>query len=48
VVWDVLGFSANKDGKLSLAEFEQYYSNVGSNIDTDEYFELMMRQAWQI
>jgi hypothetical protein len=41
-------FRSNGDGKLSLAEFEQYYANVGANIDTDEYFELMMRQAWQI
>ena len=41
-------FMANGDGKLSLAEFERYYANVGANIDTDEYFELMMRQAWRI
>jgi hypothetical protein len=34
--------------RIHIAEFEQYYANVGANIDTDEYFELMMRQAWQI
>jgi calcyphosin len=41
-------FHANGDGKLSQQEFEQYYANVGANIDTDEYFELMMRQAWRL
>lgn len=29
-------------------EFERYYSNVSASIDDDDYFELMMRNAWHI
>lgn len=36
------------DGRVSLAEFEQYYANISASVDTDEYFKLMMQQAWQI
>ena len=36
------------DGKVTRAEFEAYYENLGANIDDDDYFELMMRNAWHI
>jgi Ca2+-binding EF-hand superfamily protein len=42
--WDTL----EKDGKVSLAEFEDYYKDVSASIDDDDYFELMIRNAWQI
>lgn len=38
----------NKDGKVTLQSFAKYYSNVSSSIDDDDYFELMMRNAWHI
>eukprot|EP00997_Jenningsia_sp_PLL12_P006394 NODE_2939_length_842_cov_124.563682_g2436_i0.p1 GENE.NODE_2939_length_842_cov_124.563682_g2436_i0~~NODE_2939_length_842_cov_124.563682_g2436_i0.p1 ORF type:complete len:193 (-),score=53.92 NODE_2939_length_842_cov_124.563682_g2436_i0:263-814(-) len=37
-----------KDGKVTFAEFCAYYSNVSASIDDDDYFELMMRNAWHI
>ncbi len=37
-----------KDGKVTPAEFCQYYGNVSSSIDNDDYFELMIRNAWHI
>lgn len=37
-----------KDGKVTLREFEKYYGNVSASIDDDDYFELMMRNAWHI
>lgn len=37
-----------KDGKVSPGEFCKYYSNVSSSIDDDDYFELMIRNAWHI
>jgi len=40
--------SAEKDGKITPAEFLEYYSNVSASIDNDDYFELMMRNAWHI
>lgn len=37
-----------KDGKVTLDEFEEYYADVSASIDEDQYFELMMRNAWHI
>jgi len=37
-----------KDGKVTPSEFIQYYGNVSSSIDNDDYFELMIRNAWHI
>ena len=36
------------DGKVTAREFENYYTNVGASIDADDYFELMIRNAWHI
>jgi Ca2+-binding EF-hand superfamily protein len=37
-----------KDGKVSFEEFCEYYNDVSASIDEDDYFELMMRNAWHI
>jgi len=37
-----------KDGVVHPEEFLRYYSNVSASIDDDDYFELMMRNAWHI
>jgi hypothetical protein len=29
-------------------EFQQYYAALSASIDEDDYFELMMRNAWHI
>jgi Ca2+-binding EF-hand superfamily protein len=36
------------DGKVTHSEFINYYTNIGATIDNDEYFELMIRNAWHI
>ncbi|OQR96890.1 hypothetical protein THRCLA_07137 [Thraustotheca clavata] len=41
--WD-----ANQDGVVALDEFKMYYKNVSASIDGDDYFELMIRNAWHI
>lgn len=42
-IWD-----RNQDGNITQKEFNQYYKNVSASIDRDDYFELMMRNAWHI
>ncbi|KAL4124005.1 hypothetical protein PRIC2_009847 [Phytophthora ramorum] len=37
-----------KDGKVHPNEFVRYYANVSASIDDDDYFELMIRNAWHI
>eukprot|EP00598_Pedospumella_elongata_P000506 CAMPEP_0184975600 /NCGR_PEP_ID=MMETSP1098-20130426/6811_1 /TAXON_ID=89044 /ORGANISM="Spumella elongata, Strain CCAP 955/1" /LENGTH=563 /DNA_ID=CAMNT_0027498359 /DNA_START=44 /DNA_END=1735 /DNA_ORIENTATION=+ len=38
----------DKDGRVTTAEFIKYYGNCSSSIDDDDYFELMIRNAWHI
>jgi len=42
--WD----TQQKDGCVTKEEFCDYYSDVSASIDEDDYFEQMMRTAWQI
>ncbi|RHY28591.1 hypothetical protein DYB32_005858 [Aphanomyces invadans] len=37
-----------KDGKVHPSEFLRYYANLSASIDDDDYFELMIRNAWHI
>jgi len=37
-----------KDGKVTPSEFCRYYCAVSASIDDDDYFELMIRNAWKI
>ncbi len=37
-----------KDGMVTKQEFRNYYSAVSAGIDKDDYFELMIRNAWHI
>lgn len=36
------------DGKVSFDQWSRYYANISASIDDDDYFELMMRNAWHI
>ena len=38
----------NNDGVITKAEWIEYYSAVSSNIDNDDHFILLMRNAWQL
>jgi len=45
---DTFDVGGVKDGMVTKQEFENYYSNLGVSIDDDDYFELMIRNAWHI
>ena len=36
------------DHVVTKEEFEEYYNNISASIDNDEYFQLMMNNAWKI
>eukprot|EP01064_Diplonema_japonicum_P009485 TRINITY_DN1697_c0_g2_i1.p1 TRINITY_DN1697_c0_g2~~TRINITY_DN1697_c0_g2_i1.p1 ORF type:complete len:544 (+),score=161.51 TRINITY_DN1697_c0_g2_i1:54-1685(+) len=41
--WDKSG-----DGIVTMKEFLDYYNDISVSIDNDDYFELMIRNAWHI
>lgn len=36
------------DNKVTLQEFMEYYNNVSASIDNDQYFDLMLTNAWNL
>merc|ERR1712196_4887 len=38
----------NKDGQVSLSEFEKSYEYISALIPSDEYFVTMVRNAWSL
>lgn len=42
--WDTI----KKDGIVTPEEWIEYYGDVSASIDDDDYFELMIRNAWHI
>ena len=42
------GPRGKRSGHLTEKDFESYYSNISASIDDDNYFELMIRNAWHI
>jgi hypothetical protein len=40
--------STTPDGIVDGEEWEEYYSNISASIDNDQYFELMMNNAWKL
>ena len=43
-LWD----TQKPDGIVTMEEFAQYFRDVSASIDTDEYFEAMMKSAWKL
>lgn len=45
---DQFDSSSHKDGIVTFKEFVDYFAGVSASIDTDIYFDCMMRQCWKI
>jgi hypothetical protein len=45
---DTFDVGGEVDGKVTRDEFVNYYTNISSSIESDDYFELMIRNAWHI
>jgi len=43
-----VGFRGIRDGQITPQEFEDYYAFISASIDRDDYFELMMNNAWRM
>lgn len=41
-------FDKNGDGTISRDEFMNYYRDISPNIDNDEYFVTLIKNAWRI
>lgn len=41
-------YKGKMDRKITLEEFDEYYNNVSCSIDSDEYFETVIRNAWNL
>ncbi|XP_010633085.1 calcyphosin [Fukomys damarensis] len=40
--------ASDKDGQVTLAEFQDYYSGLSASVDTDEEFVAMVTSAWKL
>ncbi|XP_042553001.1 calcyphosin [Dipodomys spectabilis] len=40
--------SSDKDGQVTLAEFQDHYCGLSASVDTDEEFVAMMTSAWRL
>lgn len=43
---DTFEVGGEQVGKVSKGEFHEYYSNVSASVENDDYFELIVRNAW--
>ena len=43
-MWD----TQNPDGIVTPEEFLDYFKDVSCSIDSDEYFHVMMQNAWKL
>ena len=45
---DMKGHADSRDGKINMEEWYEYYNNVSMSVDSDEYFQVMMTNTWNL
>jgi len=45
---DMKGHADSRDGRINKTEWIEYFNNVSMSIDRDDYFTLMMNNAWNL
>jgi hypothetical protein len=43
-----MNMKTSNDSIVTKEEWEEYYNNISSSIDNDEYFQLMMNNTWKL
>lgn len=46
--FSLLNMSKTRDSTITLEEFIEYYNNISMSIPDDQYFEVMMTNAWNL
>jgi len=46
--FNLLSDNKSKDRSITVDEWIEYYNNISMSIDRDDYFELMMNNAWNL
>ncbi|MGL4950215.1 MAG: EF-hand domain-containing protein, partial [Mycoplasma sp.] len=46
--FSLLNMNKTKDRRITLEEFMEYYNNISMSIPDDQYFEVMMTNAWNL
>jgi Ca2+-binding EF-hand superfamily protein len=46
--FNLLNNNKSKDRSITLEEFNEYYNNISMSIDNDDYFDLVLNNAWDL
>ena len=46
--FNMLNSNKSRDGNIDIEEWIEYYNHISMSIDLDEYFELMIKNAWNM
>jgi Ca2+-binding EF-hand superfamily protein len=46
--FNLLNDNKSKDRSITLDEFNEYYNNISMSIDNDDYFDLIINNAWDL
>lgn len=49
IILEFMGqWDSSRDGKVTYEEWVDYFTDLSASVDEDDYWELMMRNAWHL